>query len=170
MVRNRWAVLTLGVTVLGIGLLLSRASARGPLELSPTALPATLGTADDTVYEVYLASIEVHETKADGSAWDVGGGKPDLRIIMSNERSGKTFVSELAKDTYAVKFEPKVRVLDVVEGDILDNLVFDEDLLDHDLVGLSRKALTAGILGKKELDLSFGRVKQLRLEFQPKKP
>jgi len=36
-------------------------------------------------------------------------------------------------------------------------------------VGVSKKALTAGILAKKELDLSFGRVEQLRLEFRPRK-
>ncbi len=57
----------------------------------------------------------------------------------------------------------------VVGRDILGILVFDEDVIDHDIVGVSTKALTSGILAKKELDLSFGRVEQLRLGFRPRK-
>ena len=42
----------------------------------------------------------------------MGGGKPYLRIIISNERSGKTFISGVDKDTYSVDFDPAVRILD----------------------------------------------------------
>ena len=131
--------------------------------------PRDLRAGEDSTHDVFLVSIKVRETKANGSSWDPAGGKPDLRVIISNERSGKTFVSTLAKDTTAVQFELKAPVLDVSDGDILDVLVYDEDLADHDIVGISRKAITTGILAKKELDLSFGQVEQLRMELQPRK-
>jgi len=150
MLRNRWAVLTLGATLVGIGL-----------------TSRNLRAGEDSTHDVFLVSIKVQETKANGSSWDPAGGKPDLRIVMSNERSGKTFLSDVAKDTFSVEFHLKGPVLDVADGDILDILVIDEDLTDHDIVGLSRKAITTGLLAKKQLDLSFGRVEQLRLEFRP---
>ena len=60
-------------------------------------------------------------------------------------------------------------VLEVTpDGDILDILVYDEDLTDHDVIGMSRKVITTGLLAKKQLDLSFGQVEQLRLELQPR--
>jgi hypothetical protein len=165
--RHRWAVLTLSATVLGVGLVSSGVPAQGPAKPSPDGQLAYLRS-EDATYDAFLVSLEVEETKANGSAWDPAGGKPDLRVIISNERSGKTFISEVAKDTYSVNFNLKAPILDVAEGDILEILVYDEDLVDHDIVGLSRKALTSGLLATKELDLSFGRVKDLHLEFRPR--
>jgi hypothetical protein len=171
MVCYRWADVALRATVvgIGIGLVLSGASATEPAEPPPTRQESTLRPESDATHELFLVSLKVKQTKADGSSWDPAGGKPDLRIILTNERSGKTFISTVAKDTYSVKFDLKERVLDVAEGDILGVVVFDEDLIDHDIVGVSTKALTAGILAKKELDLSFGRVEQLHLEIHPRK-
>ena len=163
---DRWAV---RATVIGIGMVLSGASAPGPAEPPPARQDSGLRAEGEATHELFLVALKVKETKADGSSWDVAGGKPDLRIILTNERSGKTFLSHVAKDTYSVAFDLKERVLDVAEGDILGILVLDEDVIDHDVVGVSKKALTAGILAKKELDLSFGRVEQLRLEFRPRK-
>ena len=147
---HRWAVLTLGAITLG-------------MVLTPHGLRAQ----SDAKYDVSLVSLQVEETKANGSAWDVGGGKPDLMLIVSNERSGKTVITKVAKDSYSVAFDPKARALEVEDGDILDILVLDEDILDSDIVGISRKAITGGVLANKELDLSFGRVRQLRLAFGP---
>jgi hypothetical protein len=163
---SRWAV---RATVIGIGLVLSGASAQEPAEPPPARQDSGPRAESEATHELFLVSLHVKKTKADGSSWDLAGGKPDLRIILTNERSGKTFISHVAKDTYAVEFALKERVLDVAEGDILGILVLDEDVIDHDIVGVSTQALTPGILAKKELDLSFGRVEQLRLEFRPRK-
>jgi hypothetical protein len=165
----RWADVALGATVIGVGLVLSGASAPAPAGPPPAQQESGLRAESDATHELFLVSLTVKETKADGSSWDPFGGKPDLRVIISNERSGKTFVSDVAKDTFSVTFALKNRVLDVAEGDILGILVLDEDMVDHDIVGISTKALTAGILAKKELDLTFGRVEHLRLEFRPRK-
>jgi hypothetical protein len=40
------------------------------------------------------------------------------------------------------------------------------DLAEHDTVGEARKALTAEILARKRLNLTFGRVEELILEFR----
>jgi len=149
--RYRRAVLTLGAIIVGIGL-----------------LPRDLRAGDDSTHDVYLVSIKVHETKANGSSWDPAKGLPDLRVIMINERSGKVFLSPVVKDAYSFVFELKAPALDVADGDILEILVLDEDLVDHDIIGVSRKAITTGLLAQKEVDLSFGRVEQLRLELRPR--
>jgi hypothetical protein len=163
---SRWAV---RATVLGIGLVLSGASASEPAEPPPARQESGLRAESDATHELFLVSLNVKKTKADGSSWDVAGGKPDLKILLTNERSGKTFISHVAKDTDSIEFDLKERVLDVAEGDLLGILVLDEDLIDHDIVGVSTTALTPGILAKQELDLSFGRVEQLRLDFRPRK-
>jgi hypothetical protein len=167
--RSRLVIFTLGATLLGIGLLQSSVSAQKqkPVKPSPVGQVAYLRAAGDVTYDLFLVSVKVRETKANGHSWDPAGGKPDLRVIISNERSGKTFLSNVAKDTFSVDFALKDSILDVAEGDILDILVYDEDLADHDIVGISRKALTSGILASQQLDLSFGQVEQLRLEFRP---
>src|ERR1700750_155032 len=102
----------------------------GAITLALMLTPTSLRAEDEAGYDVCHVSLQVQETKANGSAWDVGGGKPDLMILVSNERSGKTFISKVAKDTYAVEFDPKTRILDVEDGDILDFLVLDEDLIE----------------------------------------
>lgn len=126
MIRNRWAVLTI---LLGLA---SGASAQEPPR-------AKYGT-----HDVFLVLVQVKPTKIGKISWDPADGKPDLRVIISNEGSGKTFISDVAKDTYFVKFDLKDPILEVAEGDILEILVFDEDLTDHDMAGLSRKSLTPG--------------------------
>lgn len=142
---------------------------QGALALALLLTPIVLRAGDDAGYAVCLASLQVEKTKASGSAWDVGGGLPDLMVLVSNERSGKTFISKVKKDTDVVTYD-KAPILEVSEGDILDFLVLDEDLIDSDIVGISRIAITTELLAKKQLDLSFGRVTQLRIEFRPYKP
>ena len=122
----------------------------------------------DPTYDVFLVSIQVQPKKVNGSSWDPAEGKPDIRVIISNERSGKPSLSVVAKDTLSVTFDHKMPVLEVTDGDILDILVYDEDLADHDVIGMSRKVITTGLLAKKQLDLSFGQVEQLHLELQPR--
>ena len=90
-------------------------------------------------------------------------------VRVSNERSGKTFISKVAKDTDSVAIDPAVRILEVDGGDILDFLVPDKDVLASDIVGISRKAITTELIARKPSDLSFGRVKQLRIAFLPHK-
>src|SRR4051812_48002618 len=115
----RWAFLALSTTVLGIGLSPSGASARAPSGSPHAGRSLALLAAADVTYDVYLVSIRVRESKANGDSWDPAGGKPDLKIILTNERTGQTSTSEVAKDTYAVKFESSLPVLQVTEGDIL---------------------------------------------------
>jgi len=169
MICHRWEDVILRATVIGIALVLSGASASEPAEPRAARQESGPRAESDARHELFLVSLKVKETKAGGSSGDPAGGKPDLRIILTNERSGKTFISNVVKDTDSVKFDLKDRVLDVAEGDILGILVFDEDLIDHDIMGLSTMSLTSGILAKTELDLSFGRVDQLRVEFRPRK-
>jgi hypothetical protein len=49
----------------------------------------------------------------------------------------------------------------------LDFLVLDDDILDSDIVGVSREAITSEVPAKKEPDLTFDSVKHLRVEFGP---
>src|SRR6476469_5983507 len=102
----RWVVLTLCKIVLGVGLVSSGASAQ---EAGKT--PPGIRSVGAPTYYVFPVAIQVQPKKANGSSWDPAEGKPDIRVIISNERSGKTFLSVVAKDTLSVTFDHKTPVL-----------------------------------------------------------
>jgi hypothetical protein len=163
----QWAVLTLSATIVGVGLRPSRASAQEPVEPPRADQPPTLQAKEPERVNVFLQSLRVRKTKVDGTSWDVGEARPDLQVILTNQRSGKTFTGPVSEDTFAVKFELDRPALEVAEGDVLVVRVIDDDVADDDVVGEAKTAITAELLAKRQVDLSFGQVEELRLEFRP---
>lgn len=76
-----------------------------------------------------VVTVNVDETKLNGKAWDVGGGKPDAKLTCRAQSNGRKFEA-LAKDSFSVS----VKVTTVV-GDKLSCTVVDKDAMANDPVG-----------------------------------
>ena len=99
----------------------------------------------------------VNTTKSDNKLWDIAGGKPDIRIIVSlmrNQEEVKKFKSKVYKNIYQVN-EIIQTNLQVQEGDTLEITVIDVDLKNDDLIG----KLSYQIESK---DLSLGNIISLQ--------
>jgi hypothetical protein len=114
---------------------------------------------------VVLTTVKVAETKADGSSWDVNGGKPDIFVSMKNlsDKTQKEVVTDVKNDTYEATFNSKMVL--VAAGHRLRILVEDKDLAANDLIGKTELEVTPEMLKKGKVTISFGQVKELTMEF-----
>lgn len=108
-------------------------------------------------FKLVLDQVSVFSTKADGKAWDVGGGAPDLRVKITNLTTRESWTSSVAFDTYSFTFNrPSVRVQ---VGDLIEITVDDQDVLADDLIGRGTFRILAADAAGRRLALSaFGRV------------
>jgi hypothetical protein len=167
MTLSRWTILTLIAACFGFGLWQSGVSAQEPT-VPPTAeQPPTVQPAQRTA-SLLLRSVQIQRTKADGSAWDVDEGAPDPQVTIKNRRSGRTLTTQAAQDTFSATFPAGIEALEVSPGDVLEIRVVDDDAAVDDVAGESEKAITAEMLAKPQLDLSFGQVERLRFDVQPR--
>ena len=75
-------------------------------------------------------TVEVKPTKANGKAWDVGGGAPDIMVEIYHKDLGR-LKSSTSKNTYKSTFEFDIRNI----TGYIEVKVWDKDLMAHDLIG-----------------------------------
>lgn len=135
-----------------------------PPDLSiPDAVPRI---AKETPRKAVLAikDLKVLPTKANGKAWDVFGGLPDLKIVVRNNSSGQVFSSPKRMDTLHATFNADA--FQIVEGDVVSLEVWDCDVKCDDLVGNSSFTVTRELLEQRHLSLAFAQVQAVVLEFR----
>ena len=133
----------------------------------PLALGMLLPAANAAAATLAIGSVEVRTTKEDGkTAWDVGGGAPDLKVSVQrvSKPKGEKHTTATQKDTFKATFNRKA--LDVDAGDEIEIRVLDEDLNSDDEVGKITLEITAEMLKSGEKELAFGQVNKLRLRFE----
>ncbi len=137
----------------------------GVLCLSLVVNQATAEDKDGAV-RVILKSLQVVETKSDGSSWDVNDGKPDIMISVKNltDTTQKEVVSDEQKDTFNAKYDS--RTVLVSAGQKLRLLVEDKDAAANDTIGNGTLEVTAEMIKKGTHTISFGQVKSLTIDFQ----
>jgi len=163
---SRWTILTPIAACFGLGLWLSGVSAQEPTVPRTAEQPTTVQAGQRTA-SLLLRSVQIRRTKADGSAWDVDEGAPDPQVTIKNRRSGRSLTTKVAKDVFAATFPADIEALEVSPGDILEIRVVDDDAAVDDVAGEAEKAITAEMLAKPQLDLSFGQVERLRFDVRP---
>jgi hypothetical protein len=122
--------------------------------------------ANEGAMRVVLRHVKVAETKADGSSWDVNGGKPDIIVTMKNltDTAQKAVVTDEKTDTFEAAYESGMVL--VAEGQRLQIQVDDKDVAGNDLIGKTEFDVTADMLKKGKLTISFAQVKELTMEFR----
>ena len=124
--------------------------------------------ADDDAYSIVVVRAEIQKTKADGSAWDINDGKPDLAVKVRNidVKDSKAFTTKTKDDTFSAEFKEQTTVK-VRPGQTVEFEVVDRDVALDDSAGKVSKKLTAEILNSGKLKLEkFGQVITLEVEFK----
>lgn len=119
-------------------------------------------------YTVVIKSVEVMTTNKDGNAWDINDGKPDLCVILRNTSlaNSEEFKSKERADTYQAQFNEPTTVK-IRAGQTLEIQVVDSDVAANDEIGkASLKVTDAHLKGNQQSLESFGRVKNLTIEFK----
>src|SRR5262245_54932729 len=130
---------------------------------------AISGEKDTAEYTIIIKKVEVHKTKADGSAWDIMDGKPDLVVKVQNTSvaDSKPFQTKEETDSFTADYNTPTDIK-VKLGQNLRFTVLDKDIAADDEIGVHNMELT-----KKHVDIgklrieNFGRV--IFLEFELKK-
>jgi hypothetical protein len=130
--------------------------------VAPRAVHAQSAALADIV-DLVLRKVAVETAKSNGESWDPLGGKPDLRVTL--ESGAKRFKSMVRSDAFTHDF--KVKALRVRPGDIVEIVVRDQDAAVDDEIGRIKVTITAEqIHTGRAVWASFGRVKQLNVEFK----
>ena len=111
---------------------------------------------------LYVRSIRVANTVSGGSAWD-RGSDADIRLTIKVD--GTAYRARKTDDKNSVTSDQKageVSVRDQIEID-----VNDADLYYNDLIGKAPHKITADDLQNGSINLKFGNVESLQLDFKP---
>jgi hypothetical protein len=114
-----------------------------------------------------IERVEVRPTKEGGeTAWDVGGGAPDLKVSVerTSAPAGEKHITAPRKNVYQADFNRTA--LEVEANDELKFQVLDEDVGHDDEVGTISRQISAEELRSGKLELSFGQVTKLILRFE----
>lgn len=114
--------------------------------------------------DLIVKSVSVAETKKDGSPWDAGGGKPELKVIIDKGVFGASLNTGAGSNSTFESFNNKK--LRVAEGDTIKIKVYDQDAFDDDLAGSYEKKITAETLRQGRITWSFDQVTALVIEFE----
>jgi hypothetical protein len=128
-------------------------------------LPAANACAESAV--LVIGSVEVRGTKKDGkTAWDIGGGAPDL--IVSVERTsapkGEKHLTAVRMNTLDATLNSSA--LDVDAGDEIEIRVLDDDVSGSDEIGKFSFEVTREFIKSGEARLEFDQVKTLVLRLR----
>jgi hypothetical protein len=117
-------------------------------------------------YAVFLSKIKVHATNDEGKSWDPNDGKPDIVVRIRNlsDETVKTFESPQKSDTLEALFD--LEASRAMEGHELWFEVVDKDIDRDDLIGRATVKVTAEMLRQQKVDLKFGHVEALSIEFR----
>ena len=84
-------------------------------------------------YKLTLTHLSVNEQRANGKAWDLRGGLPDL--FISVYINGATVIQRpLGRDTASVNVEVESEAFDIVGHVKLEVIVYDKDLSEDDYI------------------------------------
>lgn len=133
----------------------------GDLPLTPASVSTAGGTIVSTMF---IKSITVAETRADGKKWDMTG-KPDLQIEIENLTSGQKLVTDTQKDTFTAVMN--TQVFRVTKSDNLQITVYDADTPGNDVIGKLNQSITQDMLSQKTNTWNFDQVTAFEVEFQP---
>jgi hypothetical protein len=112
-----------------------------------------------------VGEVEVKPTKADGRRWDIGiEGLPDPRVYVVNRTRNFYRSTKMVKDTLRAEFNEET--VEVRAGDEVYLRVDDVDVQLDDLIGEYRFRVTAEMIERGEMELSFAQVKRLTLRFR----
>lgn len=129
------------------------------------SVPAEKG-ADTKHAKVFIKTVQVQPTKADGRKWDAYPYElPDIKVRIRNRTSGQVFQTPVKQDCLKATFNTPA--IYVSEGDDVEITVWDNDLQFDDLIGRYSTKITAEMLKAQDLDLSFGQVLSLQIQLQP---
>jgi hypothetical protein len=135
-------------------------------------------------YYLYVAELEVEATKADGKAWDAGGGAPDLAYEIRWRGVG-VFSSTTVQDALLARWslaslglhnlgggvskEAAVRAarVHVAPGEAVEIVVRDADLAFDDEVARWSVPLDRLEVGRTEVLAPGGRLRRAVLELRP---
>lgn len=108
----------------------------------------------------------VFSTKANGKPWDIGGGKPDLKVLISKtEFFGKEVSTKKVANTYSTDFNQTT--LKVAVGEAIQVKVIDVDLSNPDTIGTFNLVISQEILALGRFEIPrFGRVSSLKFELE----
>lgn len=127
---------------------------------------AEAARADD--YTIIVKKVEVKTTKADGAAWDINDGKPDLSVSVRNvdEKDSKAYKTKTKDDVTSADVDETTTVK-VRPGQTIEFEVLDVDAAVNDSAGKVSKELDAATLKSGKLKLEkFGQVIVLEIEFK----
>ena len=111
-------------------------------------------------YTIVVKRVEVKKTKADGSAWDIMDGAPDLFVRVSNVsvKGSKSFDTEVKDDTYTAEFNTPTNIK-FVPGQTVRFEVIDKDIAANDEVGKADVELSEKVIKDGTVRISnFGQV------------
>lgn len=119
-----------------------------------------------TQYTLTIKKVDVKKTKADGSAWDIMDGAPDLFVRVSNDsvKDSKAFDTKVHDDIYTTDFNTPTSVR-FNPGQTLFFEVYDKDIAANDLVGKVTCEMTEKVIKQGKIRLeNFGQVIYLDIE------
>lgn len=114
---------------------------------------------------IKVRDLTVRSKKSNGSAWDIFGGAPDLKVtIKVNRTLGPSDTTRTKQDTYSATFNEST--VKVKHGDSITVTVWDEDVTDDDLIGKGSYVVKKGDFGKVISFTPFGQVTELKISFE----
>ncbi len=117
-------------------------------------------------YDVIVHSLKVHTTKANGAAWDILGGAPDLKVTVTKLGKFKSsHTTQVKRDVFEALIDEKT--VRVSEGDEIELHAIDEDVNLDDTIGKKTIKITKEMLQEGEAKLTFDRVILLLLKLEP---
>jgi preprotein translocase subunit YajC len=148
--------------------LLKSKSMAGPVEKVETN---NLGLKSETVnldgprrYTIQVHRVDVRETKADGKAWDVLGGAPDLQI-RAWASTQQILLSQKFQDTFTLDFHEdplQSESFDLRAGEAVGLQVTDLDLQANDKIGVINIPISARLeSGVRTFRLSAGQIQEI---------
>jgi hypothetical protein len=109
-----------------------------------------------------IRSIRVANTVSGGGAWD-RGSDADVRLTIKLDST--TYSARKTDDKNSVTYDQKAGEVSV--GDQIEIDVNDADLYYNDLIGKATHKITAEDLQNGSVNLKFGSVESLQLDFKP---
>lgn len=132
----------------------------------PAEPQAAAGSHAPRSADLVVRTVLVTGRKADGRAWDVGNGLPDLKVRV--ERLGPPGGSATTPPVFDTTFAViNAKTIRVSEGDTIRVTVLDQDIAADDMVGTYEKTITAATLAERRVTWAFAQVIALEIEFEP---
>ena len=119
------------------------------------------------IYTVVIKSVSVQTTNADGGAWDVMDGKPDLAVIVRNltDKDSDSYATKTKDDVFQAEYNEPTPIK-AKAGDTLEFQVVDKDVAVNDEIGKTHLKLE-GKHVKDDLRFEkFGRVLQFAISIK----